>query len=240
MPSSRTLSAKNGLLYVIIAFVLAPLFAIAEETDIPLNYLEGTSRKKTSGSEGWLKLDSDSKIGIGDSVKTLEDGKLEFRISDGIFRMGANTLITISPGDSREYNDGKAMNLIAGELWTIINSVNDRRQGIFLPHASVFGADFVARFSAGDDGTAEIKIYEGELEISRLVISTTDSTDVDIDNDTAGDGETLPESWSMTLESGEKLIISSRGEITYRNPFSPDDPDENTDWVRWNKDRDNK
>lgn len=240
MPSSRTLSAKSGLLYIMIVFFLAPLFVNAEEVDIPLNYLEGMSRKKTPGSEGWLKLDSNSKIGIGDSVKTLKDGMLEFRISDGIFRMGSNTLITISRGDSREYGDGKAMNLIAGELWSVNDPDNDQRHGIFLPHASGFGADFVARFSAGDDGTTEIKIYEGELEISRLVISMTDSTDIESDNDTAGDGGILPESWSMTLESGEKLIISSRGEIICRNPFGPDDPDENTDWIRWNKDRDNK
>ncbi len=214
-----------------------PLSANADGTDFTLKYLEGTSRKKAPGSEGWLKLDSNSVIGIGDSVKTLEDGRLELQISDRLLRIGTGTLIAISDSNI-EYNmPEKTIELISGELWSMFISKEDVNRGLLLPKANVYGGDFDARFSVGDDGTAEIKVYSGEADITRRLIPVIDSIETDDGADSTDITDHTPESWSVTLDSNEKLILSSSGEIIFRGPFSPDDPDEQTDWVRWNKDR---
>ena len=184
-----------------------------------------------------MKLDSNSVIGVGDSVKTLDDGRLELRISDDIYRIGANTLIAIPESDTGQSGEGKTVNLISGEMWSVFELSSGLRQSLFLPKAEVLGTDFVARFSVGDDGTSEIKVYSGKIEISRRLIPVIDSIETDDGDDSTNITEHTPESWSVTLDTGEKLIISSRGEIIYRSSFGPDDPDENIEWVRWNKDR---
>ena len=186
-----------------------------------------------------MTIDSSSTISIDDSVKTLEDGRLEIGIFDGSTnRIGANTLVLIIKGDIPQSGGEITVELIYGELWTFIDSDSELFGGILMPGAIIGGENFTARFSAGDDGTGEIKLYDGELIVSRRLTVTNDSTDTEKSDETEAKEEIESEIWTEVLKPGEKIITSSRGNVIYRGSFSPDDPDEDTDWVRWNKDRD--
>ncbi len=48
---------------------------------------------------------------------------------------------------------------------------------------------------------------------------------------------TAPEK-KILLETIQKIIITSGREIVFHGDFNSDDLDEDTEWVRWNKERD--
>lgn len=139
----------------------------------------------------------------------------------------------------------------AGEVWSSVKVAQENSGMSFdlmmreasasvLPCGDSSRATF--RISVGNDSTCQIKAYDGRL----IVFFTTIGSSADSVNSSR-----YPE-WnarksacdlsmsekSLVVGSQQKLILNSYGEIAYMGPFSPDDIDEKTDWVKWNQSRD--
>ncbi len=199
-----------------------------------INNLEGVARVRKAGSEGWLKIGESTIISAGDSAMTLADSRAEIRLADSyIIRIGSSTIIGIA--------DTADVTLTSGEIWTTIEKI-DQLPGMRI-ETSVLVAEIqeaIARFSVGKDGSTEIKVYDGQIRLSILpVVAEPDSASSDsISYETADMLEiTVPEK-KILLETTQKIIISSGGEIVFHGDFDRDDLDEDIDWVRWNKERD--
>lgn len=201
---------------------------------------EGTARKHISDSEGWLALEPGTLLEPGDSIKTLEDSRIEFSIAgNGIYRLGSESTVYLTPWVILKPE------LISGDMWwtDFYSGPQDDLLQVILPNSHVSAQNVAARFLAGNECTTEIKVYNGNLKLrgrkyyiydEKPPLEESERHPCDIEpaeNDSLSD-------YSVTLESGQKLILSSKGYIIYQGQFSADDPDEDTDWVRWNKERD--
>jgi hypothetical protein len=92
--------------------------------------------------------------------------------------------------------------------------------------------------AVGRDGTVELKAYQG---LARVEFTGLDSL-VDSSNAVNFPHLAAPEAAgklaAVTVQSQEKLLLTSSGKIVYEGPFSATDIDEETSWVEWNKARD--
>ena len=194
-------------------------------------------RKMVSGSEGWLTINEGAAIKSGDSVKTAGDSRLEFELpGNGVFRLGPSSVIYIDTGETLKPD------LIFGDMWAVFLS-DGESAGAELPIVTVRSENAASRFSAGQDCSQEIKVYAGKLTSSRRIYSGYAKAAAN-DDGNKHPCETEPaENDSLntlieTVEAGQKMIITSQGRVVFKGPFVLDDPDENSEWVRWNNDRD--
>jgi hypothetical protein len=191
-----------------------------------VTYLEGVARVRKPGSEGWLKIEESAIILSGDSVKTLADSRAEIRFTDdNTVRIGSSTAIEIA--------DSAEIALESGEIWMVVGQGSRiLSMKIKSPVAIAEIREAVARFSVGQDGSTEIKVYDGQIDLKILPVIvepeslTSDSMFYDVPGK------------DVFLEGNDKIIITSSGEIAFQGAFSTDDVDEDIEWVRWNKNRD--
>jgi hypothetical protein len=181
-----------------------------------------------------LKIEESAIVSAGDSVRSLADSRAEIKLVDNyIIRIGSSTIIGI--GEAAE------VTLQSGEIWAAIKPIE--QLGSLKIRSPVTIAEIreaVARFSVGEDGSTEIKVYEGQIDLRILpVIEQPESESSDSISDEATDTlDTVISEEKILLGADHKIVVTSGGEIVYHSAFGSDDPDEDTDWVRWNKDRD--
>jgi hypothetical protein len=216
-----------------------------EVIDGRITFVEGTVRKMVSSSEGWLTIAEGTVIGLGDSIKTLEDSKVEFSLkNNGNFRLGPSSccFIGMDLAGYFIYPD-----LASGNIWARFEYEENEDYWtlprIMLPTIEVWAIGGEARFTSAEDCTSEIKSYKEKLYVERRLWYgyRTREEGMDFERHLCEADSTMPDSlafWSVTLDEGERLITSSRGYIVFRGAFGPDDPDEQTEWVRWNLERD--
>ena len=199
-----------------------------------LTYLEGAARVRKPGSEGWLKIEESAIVSAGDSVRSLADSRAEIKLVDNyIIRIGSSTIIGI--GEAAE------VTLQSGEIWAAIKPIEQLGDmKIRSPVTIAEIGEAVARFSVGKDGSTEIRVYDGQIDLRILpakVEPESESSD-SISNDAADTPVAEIGEEEVLLEANHKIIVTSGGEIVYHSAFGSNDLDEDTDWVRWNKERD--
>jgi hypothetical protein len=99
----------------------------------------------------------------------------------------------------------------------------------------------IYRMSVGKDSSTVAKSYSGSVKIMHVSVSDAYIENLWDHEDSikkVGDVEE-PEYWSKELSPFKMLIISSKGEVIYFGEFDPDSIEEKTDWIEWNKKRDN-
>ncbi len=228
--------------------VFAMLFVLAASSggeDADIDYLEGVARVRKAGSEGWLKIGESTIISTGDSAMTLADSRFEVLIpKNGVFRMGPASSVLFDSDLAAWYTFPE---LVSGDIWGVFQYEDNRvlrsLPRTMLPVAEIMTDSAVARFSAGNDCSAEIKVYSGHLQVIRRKWFgyQVEREGEEIERHPCRADFSEPDSlrnWKVTLGAGDKLILSSKGHIVYQGSFHPDDPDEDTDWVHWNKERD--
>ncbi len=199
-----------------------------------ITYLEGVARVRKPGSEGWLKVGESAIISAGDSVKTLANSRAEIGLKDNyIIRIGSSTIIGIV--------DAAEVTLKSGEIWTAIEQVEQITSMTIkspVTTAEIRGA--VARFSVGEDGSTEIKVYNGQIELKILPVmvepESARSDSISYDGTQAAEADIGEK--EVVLGANHKIVVTSGGEIVFQGAFSRDDLDEDNDWVKWNMARD--
>lgn len=220
--------------------VLMPLCLIAEESarqDIALRYLEGTVRLQKPESEGWMTAESSMVLVPGDKIQTSNESRAELAIAaDKSIRIDQNSTIAL-----KKYPDSLSIlpttiNLVQGDFWgqfsgldTLFELVCPLKSGNSLNLKCPDTTFAIFRIGIGADSTFEARLYDGTMII---FFSKPDSL-----RDSLNSGY-YHSSNSVLLKSSEKILISSSGKIVFKGAFSPDDIDEKTEWVEWNKTRD--
>jgi hypothetical protein len=250
----------KAILFIMQVAFCAMFFSICRATqdttwNIRLAYFEGTVRIQKPGSEGWVKADSGIVINPGDKVKTLEKSRAELRFSrDNIVRIAQATGVVLDSTISNKISESvllPAVGIARGDCWLDLGSpttgislpVSVAMQHGFLYFASDGSAGAaILRVAVGADGTTAAKVYSGYIIVRHLrSISESDTSKRPEPSDTLSPeipGGPRQGEWETGLGSMENLIINAAGDIVYKGAFSPDDIDEKTGWVEWNKERD--
>ena len=199
-----------------------------------VTYLEGVARVRKPGSEGWLKVGESAIISAGDSVKMLADSRAEIRLIDNyIIRIGSSTIIGIV--------DAAEVTLRSGEIWMAIEQV-EQTPSVRIKSQVIIAEirEAVARFSVGEDGSTEIKVYDGRisLRILPVTVEPESASSDSISYEAADTLDAVTGEKEVLLGANQKIVVTSGGEIVFQGAFGRDDLDEDNDWIKWNTARD--
>jgi hypothetical protein len=238
------------LILIYIVFLISGFYSAVEAQSADssvavIEFIEGTGRIQIPESEGWLDADDSSKLYTGYKFKTLEESRAELRLENGdVVRLNGESIISFGTaiihartGKGNILTKSTYMTIKCGAVWAIIESGSS----VMSPVADIEGNNSIYRVSVGDDGSTEVKLYKGSIKIER---SYRNKENLEISKNPEDSGKTVeaskePEYWIKELSPYQKLVVSSDGQIVYHGDFSVDDIDEKTEWVEWNKKRDN-
>jgi hypothetical protein len=223
----------------ILAFVLIPAVILhsgeqGESKSGKITFLEGSARKHFTGSEGWISIDTLSTLNGVDSVTTLEDSKLEFELSgNGLFRIGPLSTTGIVTGNFDKPD------FVSGSMWADFTSMeNESTLRCYLPYLTVYSKNAKCRFVCGTDCSTEIRVYSGSLKLYWRQVPDSEDTSRALRHYPCGqDSLNIIRDFTLVIGENRKVILSSKGDIVFQGSFSPSDPDEQTEWVRWNLNR---
>ena len=246
---------KTHKLIIGIGVCLAAFFGVyAQEQAVPvvsISYIEGTVQIQKPESEGWLKADTNSIVGIGEKLRTEDGSRAELGILGAKIRMDQLSAIRIyNPAAEDSIADSSAMmEFTVGDFWLNVSAafngdalaaVIKLKKGLANLQAAPETTGAIIRIGVGSDSTLELKVYSGSMII--------DLQGIEAACDSANAGYYLgndeaqvylgQNSSKMILQAPNKLLITSRGKVTYLGPFAPADIDEQTTWVEWNRARD--
>jgi hypothetical protein len=243
-------------------FMIAALVAawympsIAQSVDSPgmrVIFAEGTVRLQKPSSEGWLKADTGSVVLEKEKISTGEDSRAVLGFLDGQqVRLGSRTeLAYTSFGGSDSVSTVYTFHPGAGDIWVNFGSIPVTRtiacaahfkKGMALVEPILDSIPAVFRMGMGADSTYEIKVYRG------LIYVTFDSLEASSDslnslrypeyNAPKNYGDIHPGVRTAVIQPYQKLILTSSGCLVYKGAFASSDPDEQIDWVEWNRNRD--
>jgi hypothetical protein len=197
----------------------SPRFSLAQSPNdiiVKIANSENIVRVQSTGSEGWLDIESGYSLSSSDKIKVLENSSAEISVISGI---------TISIGSSSiiGFDDQLAFGILTLEQGQIVftsENTHNSKKTIDSQVAEISFNECRAKMIVGEDGTTEVKLYDGQLHLT--TIPQNDTTSIDsLKTETQ-----IIEPKTLNLKAMEKVIITSHGSIVCHVEFSLDDIDE--------------
>jgi len=241
-----------GLAAAVVFFAagMAPEPEEADQKGI-VTFVEGSARKQKVTEEEWHRVLVDSTVISGERVRTFSESRAELEIArlDRV-RMAPRTTIDILKlyEETVEQERESAIVLQSGELWAHVGKKSGaKRFSITTPVAAAAITGTTLRLSVGADSSTELRVYAGEVVLSRVVGQDSIRSahpgaphQVPGPAEVAAPREVTLEEWRLIVRSMQRVRVDGRGEVVQSGSFSPEDPDEQSDWVNWNRARDQK
>ncbi|MFW6172352.1 MAG: FecR domain-containing protein, partial [Elusimicrobiota bacterium] len=126
-----------------------------------ITYAEGEVRIYSKKNKKWVDIEKIKKISSGDKIKTGEDSYAELNIDEKEVVMNEQSMIEIVKKD-------KLINTIYGSLKAKVKELTEQELEIKTPVSvvAVRGTEVAVIYEKED--TAEIEVYEGEVEVGSL------------------------------------------------------------------------
>ncbi|MBD3401231.1 MAG: hypothetical protein GF399_12990 [Candidatus Coatesbacteria bacterium] len=241
--------ALTGLLYA----------ADEEDTEAVVTYVEGEVVKKPEVQETWDVAELNSVVSRGYKVRTYQLSRAELTLNTGsAVRLAPRTTVDVVKlfEESREGYNETLFNVEEGEVWANIEELGSTES--FSITSDIMGAacrGTTYRVSVTGDGTTMLRVYEGAVELWDPMKAITGpgfwetgaaegedgdgKHEVVGPHEVAGPHEVTEEEWRRNLiTSMQEVIIGADGEVLRQGSFSHSDPAEQSEWVRWNHERD--
>ncbi len=229
------------------------LFADVQDEDIhhrgKVTELDGRARKLPVTSDNWMSAVLGSEIISGDKVRTLRESRAELTLKElNIIRMAPLTTIDIVKlyEETKEGLDETQIDVVKGDIWAMVSE--EKEEVSFDVNTPVAGAAITGtrfRISVGDDSSTVLKVYKGEVKIT----NTADIKElvpqelphikqIQGPQQIQGPRRVTFEVWYYIIKNMQEIRIDSKGQLLSSGDFSAEDPDEQTEWVRWNLEKD--
>ena len=118
---------------------------------------------------------------------------------------------------------------------------------ISAPVAAAAITGTVLRLSVGSDSLTKLKVYSGEVHITNAPDKKKELTpkflvprEVPGPVEIPGPTEVTVDEWLYIVKAMQQITLDKTGKVVSKGIFGVNDPDENSDWIRWNKSRDRK
>ena len=216
-----------------------------------ITFVDGVVKKQVSEAVEWKSAAKDTTLGSGDKVRTMVNSRAELELRElDVIRLAPRTTIDIVKlyDDTKTHKDQTQIDVVEGDIWAMVNTVDAGAE--FTLNTPVAGAAIkgtVFRISVGDDASTQLKVYEGEVRIGNAIdnpnvtaqnIPTGMPVKATGPNRVAGPREVTLNEWVRIVNKMQVINIDKNGNYISAGDFSPDDHDEQSDWVQWNLDRD--
>jgi hypothetical protein len=228
-----------------------------------VTYVQGSVKKKPPQSQQWLRALEKTEIYSGEKVRTFEESRAEMELRElDIIRLAPNTTIDIVKlyEETKEQRDEIQIDVEQGDLWALVDDV--AADASFDINSPVTGSAITGtklRINVCPDSSTLLKVYTGEVKITNVPHRTgiLPKTLPKIEPQRGQAPGTVPgpgsvpgptnvqgprsvtlEEWVYIVKNMQQISVNSRGQVTAAGDFSRDDPDEQSDWVKWNQQRD--
>jgi hypothetical protein len=245
----------GGLL--ILLFIFGLFFSVAKAIDETekkdkkglITYKDGRVRKKEINSEDWKQADVNSSVITGDRVRTYKRSRAELELLElDMIRMAPETIIDVVKlyEETKTQEKETKIALQKGDIWAKIKKKDKLTKfDISAPVAVAAITGTVLRMGVSADSSTELKVYNGEVKITNapektnLTPKTIEPYEVPGPYEIEGPREVSMEEWVYIVRNMQKIIFDKRGQVKHVGEFNLTDKDEQSDWVKWNLQRDN-
>jgi hypothetical protein len=232
-------------------FILSAVFLFGltpEEKKGLVTYADGQVKKSVTVEETWLNAPVNTEVLSGDRVRTYRESRAELNFAQlDVIRLAPKTTIHISKlyEENKEKKIQTAINIEEGELWAAVHQVEATTDfDISAPIAAAAITGTVLRMKVGEDTTTQLKVYEGEVKIRNkpqtLVPQTRSLVPHEVPGpyQIPGPQEVTVEEWFFIIQAMQQITIDKKGTVVSKGDFSNADAEEQSDWVKWNQERD--
>jgi hypothetical protein len=212
-----------------------------------VTFVEGAVKKQKLQQEDWATVMKNSEVAGGDRVRTFRASRAELELArlDRI-RMAPKTVIDILKlyEETKEQVIESQIDLQSGDLWANVSKKPaNMKFSIGTPVAVAAITGTVFRMRVGDDSSAMLKVYNGEVVMtnapeSQVTPTVIKPTQVPGPHEVPGPREVSLEEWAIIVKSMQQIKIDKKGQVVDQGNFTQDDQDEQTEWVHWNLSRD--
>jgi len=216
-----------------------------------VTYVDGTLKKKLLDAAEWIVAAKDTTVVSGDKFRTLHNSRAELELKElDILRLAPGTTIDIVKlyEETKELKDQTKIDVEEGDIWAMVGGVNENASfDLFTPVAGVAITGTVFRISVDEDSTTELKVYKGEVLITNAPenknlqpqsLPVKQPQKISGTKQISGPRQITLEEWRYIVGNMEAVKINRYGEVISSGKFSKDDQDEESDWVKWNLERD--
>lgn len=226
--SSRPESGKKGLFTVV----------------------EGSVKKKQVQDPDWIRAQVKTDVLGGDRVRTLVQSRAEMNLAQlDIIRLAPQTTIDVVKlyEETKEKKIATQIKVKEGDIWGKVKSVDANSS--FEVSSDIAGAAITGTiFRLHQDSAKQemqLKVYTGEVKISNvpekmgdLTPQTIKPSQVQGPTQVPGPRQITMEEWVYLVRSYQQITIGANKQVKSAGNFKRTDRDENSDWVRWNLQRD--
>ena len=228
-----------------------------------VTYVQGSVKKKPAESEEWQRAQEQTEVYTGEKVRTFEESRAEMELRElDVLRLAPNTTIDIVKlyEETKEQLDETQIDVEEGDLWALVGEVS--AEATFEINSPVTGSAITGtklRIGVAVDSTTLLKVYTGEVKITNApsrtgltpmplpkIAPTEGKAPGSIEGPGSVQGPTSVEGpksvtleeWVYIVKNMQQIRVDSRGQVISSGDFTKDDPEEQSDWVKWNLERD--
>jgi len=215
-----------------------------------VTYTDGQVKRSPQEIEGWENAFVNTEILTGDKVRTYRRSRAELDLAQlDIIRLAPRTLVDIIKlyEETREKKVKTEIKLEQGELWASVRKVEMETEfDISAPITAAAITGTVLRMRVEEDSTTQLKVYDGEVNITNaphredLKPKFLIPREVPGPHEIPGPHEVSLEEWIYIVKSMQQITIDKQGKVVSMGKFSEEDKDEKDSWVKWNKKRDER
>lgn len=213
-----------------------------------ITYSDGRVRKKDIVEEEWQPAQVNSSILSGDKIRTYKRSRAELELLElDVIRMAPETIIDIVKlyDETKTQQIETKIKIEQGDIWAKVNKKDkDTKFDISAPVAVAAITGTVLRMNVGADSSTELKVYNGEVQITNapektnLIPKIITVHEVPGPYEVQGPREVSIEEWVYIVKNMQKILLDKNGNVQKVGEFNMTDKDEQSDWVKWNLMRD--
>jgi hypothetical protein len=189
----------------------------------------------------------------GDKIETKRESRCEITLRNGdVMRVDENSIYTLEQIKVTEETVQASSFLSIGKLWATIRKIfsEDDYVQVKSPSAVIAVRGTIYRLDVAQDSTSQVRVYDGEVEVKPNLASMGSMqppkmeqprqvgppTDVPGPTDVAGPRDVSEKEWLEIVKAQQQLLVKPDGTVQ-KSDFDLVD-DAKSDWVQWNKQRD--
>jgi len=250
---------KNMKLYYILIVAAAAAMTLVSDSSLSVEntpagmvtFVDGTVKKKDPTLPDWTTAGKDTTVSTGDQVRTMINSRAELELRElDVIRLAPRTTIDIVKlfEETKMQKDQTQINVVEGDIWAMVSTVQAGAEfNLNTPVAGAAITGTVFRVSVEEDSSTQLKVYQGEVHIGNAMDNphvkpqyvpagpprkTTGPSQV------SGPRQVSLEEWMYIVKNMQVINISKSGKVLSAGDFSATDKEEQSDWVKWNMERD--
>jgi hypothetical protein len=242
------LAVLGGLLVIIFSFSQGDPEPIGKVT-FPLNRVFVIR----SGSSQLQMVNFNMNVFPGDKIETKKESRCEITLNNGsVVRIDENSIYTLEKVQVSNESIKAESSLGSGKLWSTIKKIfgKDDYFQVKSPSAVIAVRGTIYRVDVAPDSSTQLRVYDGEVEVSPYKPSMGmqegapggeprpigPPRDVSGPTTVAGPHDVSEQEWLEIVKAQQQIVVRPDGSFQ-KSEFNAEQ-DAQSDWVQWNKKRD--